>query len=292
MRTLDTAEVLELDRTSFMQSVHAQQNVGAFFRELFLARYHRAPRELLEAIDAASALMPGLRPSRAGLVLGVFISGLALLALTSVASIWTNLAFSLVTLFLGAVLPAACYVAYIRQRDLLRQVPVRTLLVIGLAVAGVAVPLAVYLENLADLPRIEGALLTAVIEEPLKLLGVAWVMGRRQYRFALDGMIFGVTAAVGFGAFESFGYGLLALVEPAGLCGPGTAGPACMVPSPPPRSTASAAACRFPESAEPRIHSQQAQLLPLLTWDVCATVHIAWTTAYPFDGALNRNRCR
>src|SRR5688572_32686811 len=53
--------------------------------------------------------------------------------------------------------------------------------------------------------RSPSAVLTAAIEEPLKLLGVAWVMGRRHYRFAFDGVVFGIAAAMGFGALETFG---------------------------------------------------------------------------------------
>lgn len=231
VRALEEAEVLELSRADFEAVVQQHRSIGAFFRELFLARYHFAPRALMEAVDPAGALMPGLRPGQTRRVLALFGVGLLVLAGASAASIWTaNPALSFVTLTFGALLPATAYVAFIRERALLRQVPVRTLLVTGLASAAIAIPLAVYLERLAISFNVPFPIAVALIEEPIKLVGVGWAMSRRQYRFALDGVIFGMTAAMGFGALESFAFSLNALVNPLVRCDT-LDGPTCMVPT-------------------------------------------------------------
>jgi CRP-like cAMP-binding protein len=229
VRALDGGEVLELSRSAFEQAVLMHSGLRDFFRELFLARYRSAPQQLLQAVDPVLTLMPGLRASQARRIYAIFAAGIVILALLSAASMGTNnLSLTLGVLALGVMLPAACYVAYIRERDLIRQTPVRTLLVVGLIAGAIGVPVALYLEILADLPHVQSTLLTALIEEPLKLLATVWVMSRRQYRFILDGVIFGITAAVGFGAFESAGYAVVALVEPMEMCGT-TNGISCMV---------------------------------------------------------------
>jgi RsiW-degrading membrane proteinase PrsW (M82 family) len=53
-------------------------------------------------------------------------------------------------------------------------------------------------------------------------------MRHRQYRFALDGVIFGIAVAMGFGGLESLGFGIAAYFRPYLLCG-GYDGPSCLV---------------------------------------------------------------
>jgi CRP-like cAMP-binding protein len=231
VRALERAEVLALSRDQFRATVRQHQSAGAFFRELFLARYRAAPRQLLAVTDPVSTLMPRLRESQVTRVVAVFGVGMLLLALLSILSIRTAARpVAWLTLLLGGLLPAAVYVAYMRQRDLLGDIPLRTLFAVSAAAAVIGVPLAIELEGLAaPTSPLLGALLVALVEEPLKLAGVLWAMARWRYRFALDGVIFGITAAMGFGGLESLGYGYLALYAPRSLCGIGVDGPSCMV---------------------------------------------------------------
>jgi protease PrsW len=230
VETVEPAQVLELSRADFDSVVREHQSARAFFRELSLARYRKAPKELLSDANPITTLLPRLQPSQAGRVLGLFGGGLVLLAIFSALSMLTNQrAFAWITLVLGALLPAVSYVAYIRERHLLRDIPVVTLLVTGVLAGAIAVPLAIALQQSVHAQSaLLAAFLTALTEEPLKLIGVLWVMSRRQYRFALDGVIFGITAAMGFGGLETLGYGVFGLTRPLQLCGIPD-GEACMV---------------------------------------------------------------
>jgi RsiW-degrading membrane proteinase PrsW (M82 family) len=219
VRALGDGEVLQLARADFRPVIEQYQPVQAFFRELSLARFNVAPGQLLVLPDPVTTLLPRLRPSQAGRVLAGFGLGLVVLALLSFVSIssgWPPVVY--LTLLVGGLLPPVAYVAYIRERDLLGDLPILLLLGVSAVAAAIGVPAAIYLENFADHLPLPPALLTALIEEPLKLAAVLWVMRHREYRFELDGVIFGITAAMGFGGLESLGYGALAYSQPLQLC--------------------------------------------------------------------------
>ncbi len=213
-------ELLELSRADFQAVVQRYQSVAAFFRELFFARYNAAPGQLLAVPDPLSTLMPSLKRRQTRRVLAWFAGGALLLAALSILAVATRLVpFTYATLLVGGLLPAATYAAYMRERALLGP-PLRGLLLVSALAALAGVPLAVSLEGYAARASIiPPPLVAALVEEPAKLAAVLWVMRARRFRFGLDGVIFGVAAAMGFGGLESVGYGLLGLRSPVVTCG-------------------------------------------------------------------------
>src|SRR5205823_902653 len=138
VRALEAGEVLELTRDDFRGIVEQHQLVRAYFRELSFARFNVAPGQLLAVPDPVTTLLPRLRPSQAGRVLTGFGLGLVALALLSTASVFTGWRpIVYLTLLVGGLLPAASYVAYIRERDLLRDLPLVTLLAVSAVAAAV-----------------------------------------------------------------------------------------------------------------------------------------------------------
>jgi RsiW-degrading membrane proteinase PrsW (M82 family) len=73
------------------------------------------------------------------------------------------------------------------------------------------IPVASILEGFVfrlDGNTLQGALGIAALEEVLKLLGVAWLLGRSSARFRMDGVVFGAAAGMGFAAFETLLFGM------------------------------------------------------------------------------------
>ena len=58
-----------------------------------------------------------------------------------------------------------------------------------------------------------GASVAGIVEEPGKLLVLAFVVNNRKYRGILNGLLFGAAVGAGFAAFESAGYALRAAME-------------------------------------------------------------------------------
>lgn len=58
-----------------------------------------------------------------------------------------------------------------------------------------------------------GASLAGLVEEPGKLLALAIVINVRRYHYTLNGLLFGAAVGMGFAAFESAGYALVAGVD-------------------------------------------------------------------------------
>ncbi len=57
-----------------------------------------------------------------------------------------------------------------------------------------------------------GLFVVALCEEFAKLLGVVWLLRRRDYLSEAHGIVFGAAAGMGFAAFETMGYGLTFLL--------------------------------------------------------------------------------
>ena len=62
-----------------------------------------------------------------------------------------------------------------------------------------------------------GASLAGLIEEPGKLLVLAFVVNNRRYRSILNGLLLGAAVGAGFAAFESAGYAFLYLLQHLGV---------------------------------------------------------------------------
>ena len=57
-----------------------------------------------------------------------------------------------------------------------------------------------------------GAMITGAVEEAAKVLAVIWFMGKRRFRWSLNGLLIGAAIGTGFSAFESAGYALQSLL--------------------------------------------------------------------------------
>lgn len=62
-----------------------------------------------------------------------------------------------------------------------------------------------------------GASLAGLVEEPGKLLVLAFVINNRRYRSILNGLLLGAAVGAGFAAFESAGYAFLFLLQHLGV---------------------------------------------------------------------------
>jgi protease PrsW len=62
-----------------------------------------------------------------------------------------------------------------------------------------------------------GASVAGLVEEPGKLLVLAFVINNRKYRSILNGMLLGAAVGAGFAAFESAGYAFLYLLQHLGV---------------------------------------------------------------------------
>jgi RsiW-degrading membrane proteinase PrsW (M82 family) len=58
-----------------------------------------------------------------------------------------------------------------------------------------------------------GASVAGLVEEPGKLLVLAFILNNRRYRWILNGLLLGAAVGVGFAAFESAGYAFLDLLQ-------------------------------------------------------------------------------
>lgn len=62
-----------------------------------------------------------------------------------------------------------------------------------------------------------GASVAGLVEEPGKLLVLAFVVNNRRYRYILNGLLLGAAVGAGFAAFESAGYAFLYLLQHLGV---------------------------------------------------------------------------
>ncbi len=62
-----------------------------------------------------------------------------------------------------------------------------------------------------------GASVAGLVEEPGKLLVLAFVVNNRRYRYILNGLLLGAAVGAGFAAFESAGYAFLYLLQHMGV---------------------------------------------------------------------------
>ena len=125
-------------------------------------------------------------------------------------------------LVMASFLPAGFWAWFFRQQDRYEQEPLGPLL-LTFAAGMLAVPAAVLLEEPFRSSIDAGSLLTRVVvafvvvglgEEALKLLAVYIIAYRRaEFSEVIDGMIYGITAALGFAAVENLLYTLAFGIE-------------------------------------------------------------------------------
>lgn len=145
----------------------------------------------------------------------IFASGFVLLCLVERGLVYTrDLAFLPSVILLGSFLVPITFVAYLYERLPDRDVPLPPLAVcfvwggvLGTLSAGI---LEYHALVTLSFPSLLGA---SVIEETAKLVFPVTYYFLGRYRSEADGIIFGVSAAMGFAAFETTGYALVTYVQ-------------------------------------------------------------------------------
>jgi protease PrsW len=120
-------------------------------------------------------------------------------------------------IFLGAFLVPVTYVVFLYEHGAFRRVspPVVALTFFFGGVLGTMTA------QLLEQQLVHGLGLVAMLavgfsEEVAKLVAIAWLMPKKEYRSTWHGIIFGAAAGMGFAAFESMGYGFTFLLESRG----------------------------------------------------------------------------
>jgi protease PrsW len=120
-------------------------------------------------------------------------------------------------IFLGAFLVPVTYVVFLYEHGVFTRVspPVVALTFFFGGVLGTMAA------QLIEQQLVHGLGLVAMLavgfsEEVAKLIAIAWLFGRQEYRSTWHGIIFGAAAGMGFAAFESMGYGFTFLLQSRG----------------------------------------------------------------------------
>ena len=209
VRALTDTDLLALDKATFDAVVRDHKGVQAHLAETVRLRVGRRLSSALAAADPRATLAPLLASTRHGYWWKLLLAGLAVFAGASVlASQLGSGPLAYAAVLSGAFVGPVAYVAYLFEANVLQQRP-RTLLITFLLAAGIGLPIAIQIET--AIAGTSGTLPTAaipsLIEETVKLLGVAWLVRRPSARFAIDGVIYGAAAGMGFAAFETVLYG-------------------------------------------------------------------------------------
>jgi RsiW-degrading membrane proteinase PrsW (M82 family) len=166
-----------------------------------------------------SALGSTLAAAPRRLWVRTLFSGLVLWAIldwATLASKNINLVPSLI--LLGACLGPVTFITYVHDRA--REVSWPSLFQCAVAGGVVGVAAASVLEYRAALDlRALPTTAVGLIEESCKLIVPLAIFVAGRYRREADGLLFGVASGMGFAAFESMGYGLVALLESHGQIG-------------------------------------------------------------------------
>jgi len=151
----------------------------------------------------------------------VFISGLLLFAITDFALVMTaNPNYLPTVILIGAFLVPVTFVAYTYQKAPIGEIPLPAVTITFLWGGVLGTILAGILEY-QTLRQAQWFSLLGVgfIEEAAKLVVpvIIFIMGR--YRHEADGLLFGITAGMGFAALETMGYGFVNFIQSQGDLG-------------------------------------------------------------------------
>jgi RsiW-degrading membrane proteinase PrsW (M82 family) len=181
--------------------------------KLLTHRFHGGPFRLPIAVpDPVSTFMPQLQKRHYGFFWIFLTGGVAGLIGLSFATVETH-SIRLETIFIigGSLLVPTLYVYYLDLRSHFVDPRWRTLVATFLLGGFVAVPIALLLESV--LPAGAGAagpaFVTGLIEEFAKAVAILWLLRKshRNLLFAMDGIILGAAAGMGFAAIEDMLYG-------------------------------------------------------------------------------------
>lgn len=165
--------------------------------------------------DPVSSLLPHLQKPHYAMFWGALTGGFAGMTGLTVATIDTrSTGVEVLFVVLSSLFVPSLYVYFLDMRN--RFVEPRRGILIRTFILGavLGLPIAAVLEGLlgAGVGAPGPALLTGLIEEFAKATAVFWLLRRRHadLQFAMDGIIVGAAAGMGFAAFEDMAYGAAA----------------------------------------------------------------------------------
>jgi CRP-like cAMP-binding protein/RsiW-degrading membrane proteinase PrsW (M82 family) len=205
-------ELLVLAPADFQAVLATYPRVRRFFDQLLRVRYAEAPDQALGLPDPVTTLLPGLSRRGRGQYWAILLGGVLLLLALSMLTVLSHSGLvDLATALVGSFLAPAVYLRYLWERDLLRTLTWKRLAGISAFIMCLAVP--AWLVECVVLGSTSGrlvpSLVVGVVEETAILFGVVWLLWRRPYRFELDGIVFGVAAAMAFAGIENMAYAFL-----------------------------------------------------------------------------------
>jgi RsiW-degrading membrane proteinase PrsW (M82 family) len=162
--------------------------------------------------------MPLVGPRQRKRYRAVLVTGLLVFMLVSVVALASrSLSAVYAVMMIGSLIGPIVFVQYLAESNILAERPLE-LMATAVFGAALGLPPAIWLQHEAGIVpgNLTSASLIASIEEPAKVLGVVWLLGRPALRFRMDGVIFGAAAGMGFAAIET-GLYALARVETVSL---------------------------------------------------------------------------
>lgn len=214
------SEVLVLEKPDFDAILLKHPAVAAHFAELSRIRHPAGAGHWAALSDPLSTLMPFLTARHRWTYLWFLMAGTAATVIICVLGAQgESKGFSLLGMLLGSFLGPVAFMMYIVEAQLLASRK-RTLLWAFLLGGLVAIPIAFILEVpvwslilslFGDYARaMPHVLWIGLAEESAKVWLLLWFLRRRDYRFDIDGLIFGLAVGMGFETFEDVMYALQA----------------------------------------------------------------------------------
>lgn len=219
VRALEAGEVLALSKRDFDAVLKDQATFARQLTELGRIRFRATTGQNLALPDPITTLMPYLQAKSRNRYWQALLAGITLFALSAFASFVLKIDWAMwTTLILGSFLFPVGYVVYMAESDILASRPGAVIKVFLLAaLLGIPVSGGLQMVLNVDWYSFQGALAIALIEEPIKVLAVIWLLRRRTDRFRMDGLVFGAAAGMGFAAFETLLFGLGYISTPGTL---------------------------------------------------------------------------
>ncbi|BBH22973.1 hypothetical protein Back11_43180 [Paenibacillus baekrokdamisoli] len=216
IRNLGRCELLVLPRESFHKVLENQTMLRTQFEEIIKIRnnetYHNDKNNIIPHSE-----MPLIEGGKKRKHWIITIAGTIFYSILAYACIkFENDILLVLAIIIGSFVGPIAFVNYVHVKNILGNQPYIIMLLFSLT-ALVGIPLAYQLEGLDYLTSnntYASSLITALIEEPSKLLLVIWLIKRKRTRFLMDSVVYGAAAGMGFAAFECIIYGLNNMHDP------------------------------------------------------------------------------
>lgn len=203
-------ELLVLPRENFHHVLEDQAMLRTQFEEIIKIRnketYHKHASEPILHSDIP--LIEGGKKKGHWLI--TLAGAVCYLVLAYACIMFKNDALLVLAIVIGSFVGPIAFVNYVHVKNILGNQPYLIMLLFSLT-ALIGIPLAYQLEGLDFFTTTNiytSGLITALIEEPSKLLLVIWLIRRKRTRFLMDSVVYGAAAGMGFAAFECIIYGL------------------------------------------------------------------------------------